>query len=63
MADVPTVRFSPNGRAVAAIGSRGTVRGWSVDVDHVAEDVCRLSRDHHWDRLLPDRPVAEACPS
>ncbi|WP_405656247.1 hypothetical protein [Streptomyces sp. RK9] len=59
---IPTVRFSPDGRALA-VGTPGTTRAWSIDADYVATRVCRLSTAHHWAQLLPDQPVKGLCPA
>ncbi|MER6841969.1 helix-turn-helix domain-containing protein [Streptomyces platensis] len=58
-----TVRFSPNGHALATIGPHNATRIWSTDAGTVATRICHLSTTHHWAQLLPDQPVKEQCPS
>ncbi|MEV4740697.1 helix-turn-helix domain-containing protein [Streptomyces sp. NPDC049555] len=52
---------SPSGHTLATVNSDRTVRIWELDPAAIADSVCRLGADHHWNTTLAKLPTKNPC--
>jgi WD40 repeat protein len=62
---VKSVAFSPDGHTLATASTDGTARLWEVNVNTVADTICRNTpaiAPREWNQYLPDLPYQPPCP-